>query len=279
MDLPDAIPHAPGKAAVRRQLLAARRALPAEFRRQAAVRVQATLLAVIRAIRPAVVAGYAPLATEPGGWDLPEVLAAELAAVGSRPAGQLLLPVLRPDLDLDWARFTGPQSLPEPTAVGEAGPAGADEPWPTGADEPRPADPDEPGPTDADVPRPATAGGAEAGGKGRHRPGARAGKPGRGLREPAGPRLGRAAIADAELVIVPAVAVDRAGVRLGRGGGSYDRALARVRPDALVIAPLYDGELVDRLPAEPHDARVDAAALPAAGLVWLSTGRLNPLGQ
>ena len=48
------------------------------------------------------------------------------------------------------------------------------------------------------------------------------------MREPAGPRLGRAAVAEAQLVVVPALAVDRRGLRLGRGGGSYDRALARV---------------------------------------------------
>ncbi len=52
-------------------------------------------------------------------------------------------------------------------------------------------------------------------------------------------------------------------MRLGRGGGSYDRALARVGPAILTIALLYDGELVDTLPAEPHDQRVRAAATPS----------------
>jgi 5-formyltetrahydrofolate cyclo-ligase len=63
-------------------------------------------------------------------------------------------------------------------------------------------------------------------------------------------------------VLVPALAVDRSGVRLGRGGGSYDRALASHRSHAPVIALLHPGELVEDLPAEPHDVRVDAVALP-----------------
>jgi len=60
-------------------------------------------------------------------------------------------------------------------------------------------------------------------------------------------------------VLVPALAVDPAGNRLGRGGGSYDRALARVTPGTFVCALLYDGEVVDRVPADDHDRRVDAA--------------------
>jgi 5-formyltetrahydrofolate cyclo-ligase len=85
----------------------------------------------------------------------------------------------------------------------------------------------------------------------------------RGLREPAGPRLGQAAVAGADAVVVPAVAVDRSGVRLGRGGGSYDRALAHLAPDVPTTALLYDGELVDAVPAEPHDRRVGAVVTPA----------------
>ncbi|BCL15516.1 5-formyltetrahydrofolate cyclo-ligase [Micromonospora sagamiensis] len=94
---------------------------------------------------------------------------------------------------------------------------------------------------------------------------------GRGMREPAGPRLGRAAVAGAELVVVPALAVDRRGIRLGRGGGSYDRALARVPAGAWTVALLHDGELVDRLPAEPHDRPVRAVVTPTGGLRELTT--------
>jgi 5-formyltetrahydrofolate cyclo-ligase len=91
-------------------------------------------------------------------------------------------------------------------------------------------------------------------------------RPGRlGLREPSGPRLGVDAVAEATLLIVPALAVDRTGMRLGRGGGSYDRALARARR-AYAVALLHDGELLPTVPAEAHDRRVHAAITPAEGL-------------
>jgi 5-formyltetrahydrofolate cyclo-ligase len=67
------------------------------------------------------------------------------------------------------------------------------------------------------------------------------------------------------LWLVPALAVDRHGVRLGRGGGYYDRALARAgapRPPREVVAVVYDTEVVERLPREQHDVPVDAALLP-----------------
>ena len=74
--------------------------------------------------------------------------------------------------------------------------------------------------------------------------------PGRfGLLEPVGPRLGPTAIGAADVVVVPALAVARDGVRLGRGGGYYDRALRYARPDAVLVALVFDDELVDELPA------------------------------
>nr|PZN39456.1 MAG: 5-formyltetrahydrofolate cyclo-ligase [Actinomycetota bacterium] len=113
----------------------------------------------------------------------------------------VMLPVLRPDNDLDWAVYDGPDSL----------------------------------------------------------------APGRnGLLEPVDTRRGVDAIRTAALVIVPALAVDRTtGVRLGRGGGSYDRALARVGPNVPTVALLHEGELIDGVPAEPHDQPVRYAALPS----------------
>ncbi|SBT54421.1 5-formyltetrahydrofolate cyclo-ligase [Micromonospora narathiwatensis] len=179
-------------------LLAHRRSLSAARRAEAAACVQAELLSLVRRLRPARMTGYVPVGSEPGGGELPEVLRAALP-----PEAELLLPVLRDDLDLDWAAYAGTASL-------------------------RAA--------------------------------------GRGLREPTGPRLGRSAVATAELVIVPALAVDHRGRRLGRGGGSYDRVLARVPAAALTVALLHDGELVEAVPAQPHDRPVRAVITPAGRL-------------
>ena len=170
---------------MRAELLAARRSRTDRAAADAAVRAALALLAADLGT----VAGYVPLPNEPGG--------ALLAGLLASACRRLLLPVVRPDRDLDWAVYDGTLA-----------PAGY------------------------------------------------------GLSEPPGPRLGPAAITEAELVVVPAVAVDRSGVRLGRGGGSYDRALARVGPGTLLVAVLYPGELVDRLPAEHHDVRVHAVVTP-----------------
>jgi 5-formyltetrahydrofolate cyclo-ligase len=88
----------------------------------------------------------------------------------------------------------------------------------------------------------------------------------RGLLEPGGDRRGVAAICSADLVVVPALAVDRTGQRLGRGGGSYDRALARVGPAILTVALLYEGELLEDVPAGEHDEPVRAVAVAGQGI-------------
>jgi 5-formyltetrahydrofolate cyclo-ligase len=84
----------------------------------------------------------------------------------------------------------------------------------------------------------------------------------RGLWTPDGPRLGVGAVSEAEVVIVPALAVGADGARLGRGGGSYDRALARVPAARPVMALLYDGELLPAVPCEPHDRAVTTVVTP-----------------
>jgi 5-formyltetrahydrofolate cyclo-ligase len=94
----------------------------------------------------------------------------------------------------------------------------------------------------------------------------------RGLREPAEPPRGVEAVARADAVLVPALAVDRAGNRLGRGGGSFDRALARVGPLIPLIALVYDDELIDRVPAERHDVKVRAAVSPTSGITVIGAG-------
>jgi 5-formyltetrahydrofolate cyclo-ligase len=90
-----------------------------------------------------------------------------------------------------------------------------------------------------------------------------------GLLEPAGTDAGHS-VASADLVIVPALAADRRGNRLGRGRGCYDRALAHVGPMIPVIALLYDGELLDELPSGPLDRRVSMAVQPSAGIARLT---------
>jgi len=157
----------------------------------AAREIAGHLLAAPELRRAATVAAYVSVATEPGTGPLIE----ELAAAGKR----VLLPVLLPDGDLDWAAYDGPASL-APARLG--------------------------------------------------------------LLEPAGPRLGPGAVATADVVLVPALAVDRSGMRLGRGGGSYDRALARVPVGTFVCALLYDDELVDEVPRAGHDRAVTAVVTP-----------------
>jgi 5-formyltetrahydrofolate cyclo-ligase len=90
-----------------------------------------------------------------------------------------------------------------------------------------------------------------------------------GLWEPAGRRLGPHAVRRAGLVLLPALAADRRGVRLGQGGGFYDRTLPLVDAEVALVVVLDDGELVDELPSEPHDRRVMAALLPESGVTML----------
>ena len=82
-----------------------------------------------------------------------------------------------------------------------------------------------------------------------------------------GPGLGLEAIAAALVILTPALAVDHNGTRLGQGGGSYDRALARRHPDAVLVAIVNDEEYAAwPLPRDAHDVRVNAVITPGAGL-------------
>jgi 5-formyltetrahydrofolate cyclo-ligase len=91
----------------------------------------------------------------------------------------------------------------------------------------------------------------------------------RGILEPTGKRLGVDAVGAAELVLVPALAVDRQGVRLGRGAGHYDRSLVFAAAGATLLAVVRDEELVDRLPGQPHDVRMSGALTPGRGVLEL----------
>lgn len=162
---------------MRARLQAARRALTADEISAARAAVREHLLARAAADGWRVVAAYVPMRAEPGS---PELLD-ELVARGVR----VLVPLLLPDRDLDWAEWSSSVAV------------------------------------------------------------------------------GSDAIGSCDAVLVPALAVSRTGVRLGRGGGSYDRALPRRRPGATAIALLYDGEMLDEVPAEPWDAPVDAAVTPS----------------
>ncbi|ABM15607.1 MULTISPECIES: 5-formyltetrahydrofolate cyclo-ligase [Mycolicibacterium] len=103
---------------------------------------------------------------------------------------------------------------------------------------------------------------------GPHTPGAVAKAP-FGLREPHPPWLPPEAVGRASVVLVPALAVDRSGARLGRGAGFYDRTLPLADADAWLVAVVRDDEVVDHLPSEPHDVRMTHALTPQKGLVAL----------
>ncbi len=91
--------------------------------------------------------------------------------------------------------------------------------------------------------------------------------------EPGTEHLGPQALAEAEVVVAPALAVDTLGTRLGQGGGWYDRALEHAAPGVPVIAVVFADELYDAavrpLPRLPHDRPVDAVATPD-GWQWVT---------
>ncbi|HLN78393.1 MAG TPA: 5-formyltetrahydrofolate cyclo-ligase [Nocardioidaceae bacterium] len=189
------------KLALRDQLLTARRRHPLAAAREDAEAIADHLLRTPEVRRAATVALYISLTNEPGTGPLVE----RLHALGRR----LILPVLLPDNDLDWAAYEGPDHL-LPVS--------------------------------------------------------------RGLLEPTGRRLGPEAVATADVVLCPGLAVDQRGYRLGRGGGSYDRALARVPVGTFVCTLLYDGELLEQVPAEAHDRPVTAIATPS-GVTYVRQAR------
>ncbi len=177
------------KLALRDQLLAARRHLPLAVIGERARLLAGHLLEAPEIRRAATVAAYVSVSSEPGTGPLLEIL---------RDAGKrVILPVLQPDNDLDWAAYDGPASL-------------------------RSA--------------------------------------GRGLLEPDGPLLGFDAVATADAVLVPGLAVGRDGMRLGRGGGSYDRVLGRIPVGTFVCVLLNSEEVLDSVPREDHDRPVNAVA-------------------
>ncbi|ORT58669.1 5-formyltetrahydrofolate cyclo-ligase [Streptomyces sp. CB03238] len=186
------------KAALRRQLLAARTVLTSNDVQEAAAVLADAALNLPELRRAWTVAAYVSTGSEPGTRALLDVL---------RERGvRVLLPVLLEDNDLDWAAYEGAERLV---------------------------------------------------------------RAGRGLLEPAGPRLGVDAVLEADTVLLPGLAVDVRGMRLGRGGGSYDRVLARIvraGHDPALVVLLYANEVVERVPEEPHDHPVHAVVTPEVTL-------------
>ncbi len=94
-----------------------------------------------------------------------------------------------------------------------------------------------------------------------------------GILEPTTPPVGAAALAEASVVFCSALATTPAGDRLGGGGGWYDRALGDAAADALVVALCFDEEVVDRLPTDPWDRRVDVVLTDRRTLRAVAGGR------
>jgi 5-formyltetrahydrofolate cyclo-ligase len=85
-----------------------------------------------------------------------------------------------------------------------------------------------------------------------------------GWPEPVGELLGPIVINDVDLIIVPAASVDRTGMRMGWGRGYYDRTLGSMEKCPPVYAVIFDSELVDSVPSEVHDKRVNGVVTPNA---------------
>ena len=81
-----------------------------------------------------------------------------------------------------------------------------------------------------------------------------------GLREPAADPTRAVAPNAIDLILVPGIAFTRAGARLGRGGGYYDRLLSGLPPGACKIGVCFDVQILPELPTESHDQHVDFVA-------------------
>lgn len=89
-----------------------------------------------------------------------------------------------------------------------------------------------------------------------------------GMPEPVGDLLGPIAINDVDLIVVPAASVDRRGMRMGWGRGYFDRTLGSMEKCPPVYAVVFDHELVESVPSEVHDKRVDGVITPGATVTF-----------
>jgi len=83
-----------------------------------------------------------------------------------------------------------------------------------------------------------------------------------GLPEPVGDVLGPIAVNDVDLLVIPAAAVDRHGMRLGWGRGYFDKTLGSMEKCPPVYAVIFDSELVDEVPRDVHDQPVSGVVTP-----------------
>jgi 5-formyltetrahydrofolate cyclo-ligase len=94
-----------------------------------------------------------------------------------------------------------------------------------------------------------------------------------GLPEPVGELLGPIAVGDVDLLVIPAAAVDRSGMRLGWGRGFFDKTLGSMERCPPVYAVVYDSELVDDVPRDVHDQPVTGVVTPTRTIALAPTSR------
>lgn len=88
-----------------------------------------------------------------------------------------------------------------------------------------------------------------------------------GLPEPTGEVLSPIAVNDVDLMIIPAAAVDRTGMRMGWGRGYFDKTIGSMQKCPPVYAVVYDSEVLDSLPREVHDQPVTGVVTPTQTLI------------
>ena len=87
-----------------------------------------------------------------------------------------------------------------------------------------------------------------------------------GLPEPVGEVLGPIAVNDVDLLVIPAAAVDRSGMRLGWGRGYFDKTIGSMERCPPVYAVVYDSEVVDEVPSDRLDQPVTGVVTPTQTL-------------
>jgi len=89
-----------------------------------------------------------------------------------------------------------------------------------------------------------------------------------GMPQPTTDLLSPLAVNDVDLILVPAAAIDRTGMRMGWGRGYFDRTLGSMGRRPPVYAVVFDPEIVDSVPVEPQDEPVDGAVTPSGTVAF-----------